>query len=182
MFKKEYFSIANCVTSLRLIGAIVLIFIEPLSVPFYIIYSICGLSDAVDGFIARKTNTVSKFGSKLDSVSDLTFYAVMIIKLIALINEKITLWIWIYIGLTIAIRLSCYIVSAVKKKTFASMHTYLNKLTGFLVFVVPFILPFDFFFVYSIIVTTVAFMASTQELIKHIKSKPDDIETDEEED
>ena len=33
----------------------------------------CGLTDVMDGIIARKTNTVSDFGAKLDTGADFIF-------------------------------------------------------------------------------------------------------------
>ena len=73
--------IPNLITMVRIIGSLCLLFVQPLKKPFYIIYTIAGLSDALDGFIARKTNSVSELGSKLDSIADLSFYIVMILRL-----------------------------------------------------------------------------------------------------
>lgn len=44
----------NAVTLLRLWMAVALLFIKPLSFEFYVIYLGCGLSDALDGYLARK--------------------------------------------------------------------------------------------------------------------------------
>ena len=74
-------NIPNIITAVRIIGAAVLLFVEPLVVPFYVIYTLCGLSDAIDGFVARLIGAESALGAKLDSVADLMFYAVMLIHL-----------------------------------------------------------------------------------------------------
>jgi len=52
-------TIPNCISFSRIIFSLILVFIKPLSVAFYAIYIICGLSDIMDGFIARKTGTTS---------------------------------------------------------------------------------------------------------------------------
>ena len=72
--------LANLITSIRLVGAISLIFIETLSKTYFIVYIISGLSDALDGLVARSLKITSKLGSKLDSISDLIFFGVTLIK------------------------------------------------------------------------------------------------------
>lgn len=64
-------SIANYISISRILLVLALIFIEPLSTTFYIIYFISGISDILDGFIARKYNVTSTLGEKLDSIADL---------------------------------------------------------------------------------------------------------------
>lgn len=54
---------ANFVTGIRILGSLLLLFVPVFSSPFYAIYLICGLSDMVDGTIARKTNSASPFGA-----------------------------------------------------------------------------------------------------------------------
>ena len=80
---------ANIVTSFRLIGALILIFISARSPAFLIIYALCGASDALDGFIARKTHTESELGKKLDSISDLSLYCVMLMKVWPLLQKAL---------------------------------------------------------------------------------------------
>ena len=58
---------ATSITTIRIIGAISLLTIEPLSVFFYVVYFVCGISDILDGYIARKMNAVSKVGATLAS-------------------------------------------------------------------------------------------------------------------
>ena len=61
---------ANVITSIRIICSIALLFCPVASVPFYVLYLTAGFTDMIDGTIARKTGTVSEFGSKLDTVAD----------------------------------------------------------------------------------------------------------------
>ena len=67
---------ANVITGLRILVSAVLLFCPVFSPIFYVLYLIAGLSDMVDGVIARKTNSVSEFGSRLDGVADFVFVAV----------------------------------------------------------------------------------------------------------
>lgn len=72
--------LANIITGLRIIGSVVLLFFDVPSLPFYITYLLCGFSDMIDGTVARKTNAVSSFGSKLDTVADIVFMAACAVK------------------------------------------------------------------------------------------------------
>ena len=51
--------IANYISISRIIMSIVLIATAPFSVMFYIIYIYCGISDMLDGYIARKSKNES---------------------------------------------------------------------------------------------------------------------------
>ena len=50
---------ANAITGLRVLVSAVLVVCPVFSQIFYVLYLIAGLSDMVDGIIARKTNSVS---------------------------------------------------------------------------------------------------------------------------
>ena len=70
---------ANVITLIRMGLAISLLFIKKYSISFLIIYTICGFTDILDGYIARKTKTESNFGAKLDTISYLLFFIIMFI-------------------------------------------------------------------------------------------------------
>ena len=61
---------ANVITGLRILVSAVLVFCPVFSPAFYALYLIGGLSDMADGIIARKTDSVSEFGSRFDSNLD----------------------------------------------------------------------------------------------------------------
>ena len=84
---KKY--IPNILTSLRIAGAITLIFLDPFSVAFFIVYGLSATTDVFDGFLARKFNATSKFGNILDSISDLLLYGVMGIKIIPTLSDML---------------------------------------------------------------------------------------------
>ena len=88
-------NVANYITVSRIIMAIVLFAAEPFSRAFYIIYICCGISDMLDGFIARKTKTESKIGAKLDSAADIIFVVVAMIKILPYLNLTNGLIVWI---------------------------------------------------------------------------------------
>jgi len=127
--------IANILTGFRIVGSILLLFFPAFSLEFYITYLLCGFSDMIDGTIARKTNSASKFGSQLDTVADLAFAAVSLFKLLPAIH--VPQWLWIWGGMIAVIKISNIIWGYVFKKQFISLHTIMNKVTGLLLFLLP---------------------------------------------
>ncbi len=128
-------SSANAITIARILLVFILIFVKPLSTLFYVIYLACGISDMLDGYIARKLGVVSKLGEKLDSVADLSMVAVLIVILFPLIHFPVVIICWMIV--IAAIRLVSAIVVYVKYKTFGILHTMSNKLTGLMLFLFP---------------------------------------------
>ena len=61
---------ANIVTCCRILFSVLILFSPVFSAWFYSLYLLCGITDMVDGTIARKTNTANEFGARLDSVAD----------------------------------------------------------------------------------------------------------------
>ena len=68
--------LANTITSIRIICSIALLFCAVLSPFFYVLYILAGLTDIADGWVARKTNTTSEFGAKLDAIADFIFFVI----------------------------------------------------------------------------------------------------------
>ena len=163
--------IANFITALRMVGTGMLLFTTPLTSIFYLLYTLCGITDALDGTIARVTKTTSDLGAKLDSIADLMFYGIMLWKLTPLLWEKLTMGVWYLTGCVLLIRIASYIVVAVKYKTFASLHTKLNKLTGLLVFLLPYFAVGSFVTERGWIAVITAGIASLEELAIHLFSK-----------
>ena len=161
--------IANILTACRIFGSILLLFFPAFSLGFYIIYLLCGVSDMIDGTIARKTNSVSEFGSQLDTAADLVFVAVSLIKILPIIH--IPQWLWIWGGVIAAIKLGNILWGYALKKQFLSLHTSMNKVTGFLFFLIPYAIGFDIFVGFVVLICIVGALASLEELVIHLKSK-----------
>lgn len=126
---------ANVVTSVRILSSVALLFCEALSPWFYTLYIIAGISDMVDGWVARKTNTVSEFGSKLDTIADIIFVIVCLVKLLPVLHLPV--WIYVWIGLIACIKLFNIVYGLIVRKLFLADHSILNKVTGALLFVLP---------------------------------------------
>jgi CDP-diacylglycerol--glycerol-3-phosphate 3-phosphatidyltransferase len=135
---KKY--IANIITGSRITFSLPILFIPLSSIWFYILYLFCGLTDMIDGTIARKIGTVSEFGASLDTASDFIFMCVCCVKILPLIHIHIWLWVWIFILAFIKI----FNISLVfiRKKKLISIHSVLNKITGLSLFFLPLTLNF----------------------------------------
>ncbi len=145
-------------------------FTKSLSSLFFVIYTLCGLSDAVDGHVARKTGTTSEFGTKLDSIADLLFYFAMFFKVLPELTDQLTPLLWsIAIGV-VTVRIFTYMMVAVKHKRFASLHTYANKITGLVIFSVPYFLVYKLGVAICSVLAFVSAYAAIEELIIHLRS------------
>lgn len=137
-FMKKY--IANIITGSRAIFSLPLLFIPLSSVWFYMLYLFCGFTDMIDGVIARKTGTVSKFGTRLDTVADFVFMLVCAIKILPILDMPVWLWVWItLVALTKTLNITLILI---RKKKLISIHSVLNKITGFALFLLPLSLTF----------------------------------------
>ena len=130
---------ANLITGTRILCSIVLLFCSPFSPSFYALYLVAGLTDMIDGPVARKTGTVSELGAKLDTTADFLFIAACLIKLLPLI--PFSLWLWLWIGGIALIKAVNLLSGYIVQKRFVTMHTVMNKTTGILLFVLPLTVP-----------------------------------------
>lgn len=133
--RKIIHNTANFITSARILCSLALLFCTPLSLPFFVFYAVAGLSDIFDGWIARKTNTATKFGAKLDTIADLVFTVFCLIKLMPILN--IPIWLYIWIAVITFIKAANIAAGYIRQKEFISVHSVINKLTGGLLFVFP---------------------------------------------
>lgn len=165
---KRFLTLPNLFTALRIAGAACLLLIEPLSPAFFMIYTLSGISDVLDGVIARFTHSTTEFGAKLDSAADLLFYFVMMVRIFPTLWERLPRAIWIFVGIVLMLRLASYLTAALKYHRFAALHTYLNKLTGLMVFMTPYFICTPVGTFYCFAACTVGCLASAEELTIHI--------------
>ena len=160
--KKEIMkNIANYITISRIILSILLLATKAFSIPFYIIYIYCGISDMLDGYIARKSKSESNIGAKLDSISDIIFTFVAMIKILPKLDLINGIIIWVV--LIIFIKIVNVICSYVYYRKIVLPHTIANKITGFILFVAPFIIFNTDSIILEIIICSIATFAAVQE-------------------
>ena len=126
------------------------------------------MAAVLDGYIARKTGKASEFGARLDSISDLLFYSVLLIRLFPMLYQTFPGEIWYVVLAIIFVRLAAYIPAAATYHRFAQLHHWMNKFTGALLFLLPYVLLISSGVEYCWAVCMVAFIASAEELAIHL--------------
>ena len=132
--------IANTITISRILCSICLLPFPVFSVAFYVLYLLCGITDMADGKIARKTKAVSELGARLDTVADILFVALCSVKILPLI--QLPAWLWVWVAVIATIKTGNVVWGLICNKKLVSLHTPLNKVTGFLLFLFPLTLSF----------------------------------------
>ena len=149
----------NIISALRIAGAIGLLFFNVKGWPFWVLYASCGISDMVDGRLARKLNAETEAGAVLDSVADIVFVACCAFRLLPVL--EIPAWLWIWAGVILFVKIVNQISALVVYKRFSFPHTLANKLTGLLLFLT---IPAVFLSVIPIaVVAAIATFAAVQE-------------------
>jgi CDP-diacylglycerol--glycerol-3-phosphate 3-phosphatidyltransferase len=162
-------NVPNYITILRIFAAVSLLFVKPFSALFFFFYLICGISDVLDGYIARKMNASSNLGQILDSISDLIFISIVLLISIPIIKLPSLIIYWIVV--IVVVRFFSIIIGFLRFQQFAFLHTFANKATGIIIFFFPFI-----FFIFGIEITTtiiccMASISAIEELLINLTSK-----------
>ena len=115
----------------------------------------------IDGWVARKTNTASEFGAKLDTMADIAFVVVCLFRLLPVMD--IPVWLYVWIGVIALIKVINIISGYVVQKQFVAIHSVMNKVTGVLLFVLPLTLTFIDLRYSATVVCIIATIAAIQE-------------------
>jgi len=131
---------------------------------FYLLYTLSGLSDIADGYVARKMKCASRNGEILDSIADIVFIIVMFWIIIPFIVWHT--WICLWLAAIVLVRILSMAIRYKKYRKFASLHTVMNKASGLLLFL--FVYSFKIFNVDMMIILLCCFttFASIDELIR----------------
>ncbi len=120
---------ANAITLSRILLCFGAFFFLGSKAAFFTLYLTAALTDALDGYVARRLNTQSNLGARLDSIADIVLFA------LALMGW----WVWANdpfvkaipaVGATLVLRLGSIAVGAVKYRSAIFLHTLLNKAAG----------------------------------------------------
>ena len=121
MKTEKYRNMANIISIVRILCSIAILFCPVFSVVFYSLYIIAGLTDVADGWVARRTNTVSEFGAKVDTFADFVFVIVCLFKLLPVMD--ISLWLYVWIGVIAFIKIINIVSGYVVQKQFVAIHS-----------------------------------------------------------
>lgn len=127
--------IPNALTLLRCLCAALLPLLGVESIAFIVVYVTAGVTDALDGFLARRWRTATRFGSSFDSLADMLFTLTLLYVLMTFLHWPSWLTIWIVI--LAMLKVMTLIIGWLRYRQVAFLHTVLNKLSGLVIFVAP---------------------------------------------
>jgi len=155
----------NILSCLRILLAGLLLIIIDYSILFLLVYFLCGITDILDGLIARRYRFESELGAKLDSLGDLVFWTVVLYLMIFRIEIKIDSFLIIAIIIIAILRVINIIITKVKFNEWGIIHSISNKATGFLIFIaIPICIYLEFIsFIVSIPVIFIALLSALEE-------------------
>lgn len=154
-----------------------MLFFPVFSHGFWVLYCWGGISDMIDGTIAKKLNAESELGSRIDSVADLVFVICSAIMILPTVDLPV--WVWSWIAVIGLVKAGGIVIGFRRQRWLAIPHSISNRLTGILLFCLPFaIIPFDILLpaVFICIVATFSLLEDIQILRKrkiryHLKTK-----------
>lgn len=126
---------ANILTALRILCALLILIFPAFSTWFYLFYLLGGLTDAVDGAVARRSGNATAWGAQFDTIADLFFVLAVLIKIIG--SVVVPSWLLIWIGSIAVMKVVNMIVGFIRYQRFATVHSVWNKACGLIVFIPP---------------------------------------------
>jgi CDP-diacylglycerol--glycerol-3-phosphate 3-phosphatidyltransferase len=131
-------------------------------------YILCGITDVLDGYLARKYHLQSELGAKYDSIGDVIFFVV--VGILCLRYLLFPIWMLVILMLVLGIRLLSLTIGYRKYYQLVTFHTYANKVTGLIVFILPMLTQVHNLSIVYIIMGSIAMYSSLEELLIQIRS------------
>ena len=153
--------IPHLLSALRIALCLPLLLVDALAIPFWVLYLTAGLTDMIDGFLARRWGVESLFGARLDSFADFMFVTTVGYKLFPWLTLPTTLWMMIV--LIAIVKIVNAVSSYVVKHKIEFLHTKANKLTGFLLFIGLMTIRQPYFILVAWVIVCIALFAAIQE-------------------
>ena len=153
--------IPNILSASRIVLCPPLLMVDAMTLPFWVLYLIAGLTDILDGFLARRWGVESKFGARLDSLADFVFVMAAGYKLFPWL--KLPTALWMMIGVIALVKASNAFSVYLVKQRIEFLHTKANKLTGFLLFIGMMTIGQSYFIPVAWMIACFALFAAIQE-------------------
>ena len=148
----------------RIVLCLPLLIVDAMTIPFWVIYLIAGLTDMLDGFLARRWGVESKFGGRLDSLADFVFVIAVGYKLFPYLKLPTALWMMKgFIALVKVVNAISSFVMKHRQGQSPFLHTKANKLTGVLLFVGMMAIGQSYFVPVAWVIACIALFAAIQE-------------------
>src|SRR3989338_9488670 len=134
---KNFRKLANQITLLRILLLPFMYYLAYYSnkQAFTLLFIIAGITDPIDGYVARRFKQASKFGVKLDSFADYLIYLSLVPWLYFLEKDFFADKVW-WIVILISLFLLLQAVNLLRHREFIAMHTSLGKVTAVMLYIV----------------------------------------------
>ena len=170
--------VANIITGIRVICSLLFLLFPAFSIWYYVLYIVGGLTDILDGAVARKLDIVSEFGEKFDTIADIAFALIVFLKLVGVII--VPEWMLLWICMIILIKFSTIIVSLTILHRFITIHSVPNKICGvyvyFMIFTLGLSIPWQIKFILVFAACIVATIAAIHESCCIIAGGPGNVD------
>lgn len=166
--KKLKKNLANILTMIRIAISLYLLSFSSITKQYLLFFGFAGLTDVLDGPIARKTKSVSLLGSQLDTIADLVMFSSIIKIYIKLRLLKKRHWMMIIAGVIMLV--SSLVIGFVKFKKLVFIHTISGKLLGFCTFLLPYAYVANVSGVMTTIACILLVITTFESLVIQIKS------------
>jgi len=164
---KKY--LPNMLSVFRIISSVLLIILINHTLLFIFFYFLIGLSDILDGIIARKFKLESNLGARLDSFADFLFYSILVFVFYKLFPVIISgKFKFVLLGIVL-IRIANLIYTKIKYRKFVFVHTISNKISGFIIYFLPIIIIYTKNSMTVWIILLLALFAALEELLINLR-------------
>ncbi|MEE8725022.1 MAG: CDP-alcohol phosphatidyltransferase family protein [Bifidobacterium crudilactis] len=155
-------SLPNLLSAMRMLCAAVLPLLTGDTRLWLCVYAVAGISDVLDGYVARRWHLESSIGAMLDSGADTLFMLASMASFLRIFPWPSWLTAWVcalaFIKLTTAGLGWC------KYRTVAFIHTRMNKISGIVVFFTPPAILLSGSATWAVLPCLIASFASIEEL------------------
>lgn len=159
--KDKRHCIPNLLTLARMWLCIPLGITEALSPLFFLLYTLIGMSDILDGWLARRWHCATFFGAQLDGAADLIAFGVIGWKIRPFLHFPT--WLWGLLVCIVCVRIGNMVCAYLSKNTNIFQHTLLNRLTGLLLFISIYLIENALFQWLAAGIAILALLAALQE-------------------
>lgn len=180
MLTKSKFNLPNLLSISRGVIMPVLFYMvfnlnsEAMRITFVVLYIIAGITDALDGYIARKYDICTDLGADLDSYADILYYLGSAVFIYVFAKEALMTNIW-FLVFTLSMFALEIIISWLKFKKPLFIHTLLSKFSGFMVFatvIVAAVTEINLLLIITILLYGISFMENIVIFFKHGEVSP----------
>ena len=164
--------IPNALCWMRIACAFGLLFFIPFSFWFMLLYIFAGVTDMIDGTIARKLNSGSTFGANLDGIADLLFAIIGLSILLPVVEFPV--WATPVVLSILSIRIISITIAGIRFKQLVMLHTIANKAVVLIAWMIFILYMFMDVEIILIIGCAVGLYAFVEDLIINCTSKEPD--------